>query len=60
MRDQDDARPVGFILYFGPLYLTAADDAGPAGASMSLVHAIDSGQAALRYPDSDLLPQLLV
>jgi hypothetical protein len=44
MRDQDDALPVGFMLYFGGRYLTAANDARSASAFVSLVRAADEAE----------------
>jgi hypothetical protein len=46
--NQDNARAIEFTFDFNRPYLTAADDAGSARPAMSLVHAIDNGQASLR------------
>jgi len=41
MCDQEDARPIGFMLYFGRCYLTTANDARSASAFVDLVRAAD-------------------
>jgi hypothetical protein len=60
VRDQDKAQPVDFTLDLVWLYHMATHDTGAAGASMSLVNAIENGQTAVREPDAYLLPQLLL
>ena len=51
VREQDHANPINLALRLGCLYRTAAHDAGPTSASVSLVDTIGNGKAPLCEPN---------
>ena len=51
MRDQDHANAIDLALRLGRPYRTTAHDAGPTGASVSLVDTTGDGETTLRKPD---------
>jgi hypothetical protein len=59
VRDQDHANAIDLALRLGRPYRTTAHDAGPTGASVSLVDTTGDGETPLRKPNMDLLSQLV-
>ena len=59
MRDQDRANAINLALLLGSPNRTAAHDAGPTNATVSLIDTTGDGETPLRKPDMYLLSQLV-